>query len=393
MFTSKVYSMNSNGQMEEHTPVPTLPIGCKIHINGLGSASIGCVISAPNEHGAYKCVTCSEFGENKFFTLDKYCRPWSKKFGIGYYWDDAMEIIDEDVMNAHILAATWETESRAEKAKAEADAYAAEKAALPAKYPHLKPITERYNKAQAKANLVGQLANAFPRVKFSVKNSHGYTYNIAWTNGPTLDEMKNVLNLFKDSYFDGMTDSTVHYKNAFADVFGSFDYLFTHRDPSDEIVKIIEGNAHLSGDRRNPFRDAFDKQSFPAGATITGFDDDAFCYTFTAPEQQPVSTESYQAVNRDGVSIEEYSEKAIVVRGITKDDTATHVIFREIGGVFNFRLKGGAGWIFSKRHAEAVKNALGLHHTGITKDAVDQGGQMMDAQLDQANDAWAAANL
>lgn len=44
--------------------------------------------------------------------------------------------------------------------------------------------------------------------------------------------------------------------------------------------------------------------------------------------------------------IEDYSEKAIVVRGDTKphkDD------LKKIGGMYNGRLRGGPGWIFSKQ--------------------------------------------
>lgn len=364
MFSATVYSMNREGKMEVNHGKPVLPIGSKVFTYGSGMSECDAiVISEPDERGSQKCVTTSNYEDSRrFFSIDSYSKPISKKFGIGCYYDDSLEVVycAEDIAIAIELATTAQ-DNRNAKAKAESEAYAAEKAALPAKYPHLKPLADgqRYDKAARKFNLVGQLQHTFPNVKFSVRNDHGSTYNIRWENGPTDKEVTAVLNLFKDSYFDGMTDSTVHYSNAFSSVFGSFDYLFTHRNWSAELQEMWEGNKHLMGNGdRDWFNEAFRKQSFPAYAKITGYDDDNNVFNFTAPEA--TTTASSEPITRDGVTIEDYSEKAIVVRGITKDDKDTHAKFREIGGVFNFKLKGGAGWIFSKRKTDDVKNALGL---------------------------------
>lgn len=55
-----------------------------------------------------------------------------------------------------------------------------------------------------------------------------------------------------------------------------------------------------------------------------------------------------------------YSDKSFAILGTTKEDTDLHAKFKEIGGVFNKNLKCGAGWIFSKRHLQEVKAALGI---------------------------------
>ncbi|MCE7039182.1 hypothetical protein [Dyadobacter sp. CY312] len=62
-------------------------------------------------------------------------------------------------------------------------------------------------------------------------------------------------------------------------------------------------------------------------------------------------------VSVSGVTISDYSEKAIVVRGETKQIKEE---LKALGGRFNFRLTGGAGWIFSKRDEQKVKALLGL---------------------------------
>lgn len=53
--------------------------------------------------------------------------------------------------------------------------------------------------------------------------------------------------------------------------------------------------------------------------------------------------------------IEEYSEKAIVVRGDTRQISD---ILNAQNGMFNFRLKGGSGWIFPKKRRAEVEDLL-----------------------------------
>jgi len=46
------------------------------------------------------------------------------------------------------------------------------------------------------------------------------------------------------------------------------------------------------------------------------------------------------------LTVEEYSEKALVVRGETQEHKEQ---LKELGGKWNARLRGGGGWIFSKK--------------------------------------------
>ena len=53
----------------------------------------------------------------------------------------------------------------------------------------------------------------------------------------------------------------------------------------------------------------------------------------------------------------DYSEKSIAVIGDTKNIKES---LKEIGGVFNPRLRCGAGWIFSKRRWQNLRSFLAV---------------------------------
>ena len=55
------------------------------------------------------------------------------------------------------------------------------------------------------------------------------------------------------------------------------------------------------------------------------------------------------------LSLEDYSEKAIVVRGDTKEFKDQLL---QAGGKFNQYLKNGAGWIFSKKNEEKIQELI-----------------------------------
>jgi hypothetical protein len=87
----------------------------------------------------------------------------------------------------------------------------------------------------------------------------------------------------------------------------------------------------------------------------------------------------------DQVKISDYSDKAIVVTGETKP---IKDVLRAMGGRFNFRLRGGAGWIFSKTKRATVEAKLSS--LPATCEENNSGDAAHEAQ---AADNWAAANL
>lgn len=60
-------------------------------------------------------------------------------------------------------------------------------------------------------------------------------------------------------------------------------------------------------------------------------------------------------IQADGLQLVYYSEKAFVLIGDTK---AIKDKLKELGGRFNARLSCGAGWIFSKKKADEVRNLM-----------------------------------
>lgn len=65
---------------------------------------------------------------------------------------------------------------------------------------------------------------------------------------------------------------------------------------------------------------------------------------------------SHLESNIINLRVEKYSEKAIVVYGDTKTFSKE---LKQIGGYFNSRLRGGPGWIFSKKKLEDINKLFG----------------------------------
>lgn len=60
---------------------------------------------------------------------------------------------------------------------------------------------------------------------------------------------------------------------------------------------------------------------------------------------------SEEKITMSGLTVEDYSEKCIVVRGDTKPHKEQ---LKGLGGKWNGRLKDGGGWIFSKKYEDKV---------------------------------------
>lgn len=352
MLQGTVMTMNRSGALEVNHGKPSLPIGCSVYLFGAGmSETDGCVISNEDEHGAQKCVTMSEY-DPRFFTIDKYSRPLSKKFGIGVYYDDELTVSysSEEIEQA-IERATAADAKKEKEAKEYKEQYAAAKVEVVKQYPMLTPLTSSYDKKATKVNLVALLKHTFAGIYFSVRCSHGYSYDITWENGPTVDEVKEQTDKFRNSYFDGMTDSTVHYDNAFADVFGSLDYISCHRKMNDNVREFmpVNENVNYHDDATRDFHRAFDKTSFPAAAKVTAYDAITDTFTFTTPDV--VAKEEGTAGN---LWIEDYSEKSFVVKG---DTYPIREQLKSFGGVW---LRGPKCWCYSLKKKEEIAAALGI---------------------------------
>jgi hypothetical protein len=92
------------------------------------------------------------------------------------------------------------------------------------------------------------LKEAFPGVKFSVKSSvyaGGASITVAYTDGPTYEQVKGVVGMFEGSYFDGMTDyKGSNYSSLDGEEvrFGA-DFIFVNRRFSVALLTNLVANA------------------------------------------------------------------------------------------------------------------------------------------------------
>ncbi|MEQ4664151.1 LPD29 domain-containing protein [Providencia rettgeri] len=107
-------------------------------------------------------------------------------------------------------------------------------------YSHLTQITSNSDK---KVKIVGkniraELKKNFPKTKFSVRKQYYSSYHVNWTDGPTVEEVESIINKYETSRFDSYTDYHYSETSPFNVVYGGADYVFTHRDYSDEIIAL-----------------------------------------------------------------------------------------------------------------------------------------------------------
>ena len=301
MQEGKIFSIfGANGTMEELKGLPQLPLYCKVYSYGAGMSECeGAVISGPNQYGAYTCVSLSNY-DTRFFTIDKYSRPHSKKFGIGTYYDDALTIQDEAEVKEFIIKAEAEIVAQKTAAEAKAASDKKEREELPAKYPYLTVNTQDDNKI-TKANIVSALKHNFPTVKFSVRKRHHSSYEVEWTDGSSYDSVKSIVGKFVDHHMDITGDYNDYDPSNFNRVFGGFSYIFCERNKSEEVKNLLPAlnklnpNTHNIHENPDLLHRIFSKTSFPAGAIITGVEakknftgsfDDAFQITYDMPEDE-----------------------------------------------------------------------------------------------------------
>ncbi len=115
------------------------------------------------------------------------------------------------------------------------------------------PATTEYLSAADTAKLVrGALKARFPHQRFSVRASRsGSGVDIRWTDGPTVEQVRRVTDLYEGDSFDGMTDSLHSFTSLLADENGSVrevhfsGFCLEHRDISNDYyqqtLQTLEG--------------------------------------------------------------------------------------------------------------------------------------------------------
>lgn len=255
-----------------------------------------------------------------------------------------------------------------------------------------------------RANILTMCRRAFPDVKFSLTKNDGWgeSWNLTYTDGPTETAFMEAVDfdLFmtcRDT-FNGWDDSTdVEY---IADEFCTFAQTYmgsdgnkgvkVERKMSDEtraalrarVLQSVPGLPERDGIHRDNLTDEqreavcdlvgndwqrvwisadglaselFDKMRLYSPAETSPNTADIDIKT----DASEANGEQHGAASADGLTAEEYSEKATVVRGYTE---AQYKELTDMGGKYNRRLKGGPGIIFStKKHGAAVAEYIAAH--------------------------------
>lgn len=224
-----MYVLGKNGL--EPIAEKSLPLFSLVHFYGaFMSYTAGVVISLPNSHGHVMAVTMEE--EPIFRLVDsKTVRPISKKFGIGTYYDDELVMIERSVAEGYQERATKLAQEKAVKEAAAVIETARIKAELPGKFPYLTPVAQssKRERVTTAENVRRELKASFPGVKFSVKIRSYDALNVSWIEGPSQEEVDNVLSKFEAGVMDWSGDFCDYTPSLFNVIFGGFKYIFTSR--------------------------------------------------------------------------------------------------------------------------------------------------------------------
>ena len=316
---AEMFMIGNNG-LKPCVEHPELPKGTIVYSYGAGMWNEKWAKTGKGEQLVKLSPNCSEsYFSSPFHTLDKYCRPISEKFGIGFYYDTNEPLAtDEEINQAIERANQFLKEEQEEKQKVAEERKQAKEEALQ-KYGEIfdRPSGKYGTDAALVAKHIRkELSIEFPGQKFSVRKTDYSTIHIEWNDGPTRNEVEQIIGKHQRCCTrDRWNDDIFDYKDtAFTSVFGGVDYLFCNRETAPE-------NKDVS--------------------------------LYVRPTKQV--KEEIEPLETSGVQIIDYSEKAIAVVGDTR---AIKDTLKSLGGRFNGRLSCGAGWIFSKKKEQEVRAKL-----------------------------------
>lgn len=110
--------------------------------------------------------------------------------------------------------------------------------ALQAANPHLIP-DQGNSLVTAAKNIRIELKRRWPKARFAIKSrrfSMGDAIDVAWTDGPTSEQVNPIINRYSAGTFDGMTDYYDYKASAWTDAFGDAKYVHGKREYSDSMI-------------------------------------------------------------------------------------------------------------------------------------------------------------
>lgn len=355
--------LGKNGFMQQNKRVHCSR-GTKIHAHGYAMSLQYFVVYDDDMNAVEICTgdpnEVDEYDLEKYYSpkikVDECARSINDVFGIGVYYDESEEISDEIIEKSLKRAENIERLKR-EKEEREQREYEEARERLIKDFDYLERVQNRYDHKVTGRNIRTELKREFPQVKFSVKKSGYDCYNISWTDGPTTEQVEKIVNRYKTGCFDAYTDYHYSESSPFTDLFGGVDYIFTSREISETALKQTrERYKDLTADNMRTYN--YDNGEFVHLAYDARTLDELISRIAWRLDFMPkIEKKETETVKADGVQIVDYSEKAFVITGDTREIKAT---LKALGGRFNPRLSCGAGWVFSKKKETEIREKLGI---------------------------------
>ena len=368
---TKLVRDGRTGGFVEAEPMPDLQIGHQIIAFGYAMEQIHYAVSGPRGEYGYPLVRMSSWHEGSYFGVEHRAyndtRPLRMKFGIGFYYDDSENpmVYPEHRIKAALRRARLVNAYLAKK-KADKNAeYLLMEKNLPLENPHLTVMPGVWDYMVFRKNLIADLKKHFPGTKFSVKKRWHSSVTIEWTDGAAEDSVYTYLGKWSDHKTDDTGDYRDPAPTVWTNLFGGINYLSTGRRLSPEAEALRSQIPEEYGDL---FHRIIRKTDIPEGAydlrmerteVTCGMREEFYRVAYSLPQKevQNEKAEPAAAEAATGLTIVEYSDKAIAVIG----DTRTAAVkLKELGGAFNRKLKCGPGWIFPKKAEASVREGLGL---------------------------------
>ena len=111
----------------------------------------------------------------------------------------------------------------------------------------------------ATKNIRIELKEAFPKTKFSIKStcfSGGDDINVSWVDGPTTEQVNNIIMKYQEGNFDGMIDLYEYNKDrSFTDTYGGAKYIFSNRRYTAKFIRLAAKKLGINEDLINEYSD------------------------------------------------------------------------------------------------------------------------------------------
>lgn len=234
-----MYRLGRGGHLEPCASRPELPKGTIVYGIGPGcSESRWAMTGNGNEIVKLSANSAEAYFSSPFRKLDRYARPVSQKFGIGFYYDiEEKRATDAEIALAIERGKAFiEEQERIREEEEQAHRRALD--AVRQKYAGVYP--EHCDTEQIAAIMRRELKAAFPGCRFSVRKEDYSHIDIEWEDGPS--DIRDVVGKWEnrctpDKWNPDMWD---HERTPFNEVYGGVDYLFFHRSISEGAMRKVE---------------------------------------------------------------------------------------------------------------------------------------------------------